>query len=109
MTNATAELLKVLRELRQDGVLLDVYGVGRHTGEPLALALNAWAAEDFPGSHPIAPREPDPCCYIGEDGARCTARNEFGGFCPAHDTEIDEAGGDNSPGGSAIIKRSALQ
>ena len=48
------------------------------------------------------------CCYINLEGARCEDVDEFGGFCSTHDTEIHDAGGDNSPGGSAIIRRSAL-
>ena len=50
----------------------------------------------------------DTCCYRSTSGERCRAPNQLGGFCFTHDTEIHEAGGDNSPGGSAIIQRSAL-
>lgn len=50
----------------------------------------------------------DTCCYRSTSGDRCRAPNQLGGFCFAHDTEIHEAGGDNSPDGHAIIERSAL-
>ena len=51
------------------------------------------------------------CAYIGtaeEGGHRCSVPALVGGFCGEHDEMIHQLGGDSSPGGSAIIRRSVL-
>lgn len=47
------KLLAVLRDLDSDGALQDVYGIGADPGEPLALALEAWASSGYPGAGAI--------------------------------------------------------
>lgn len=107
MHTTTRAILGILADLDED-TLYSCYGIGRDCDAPLDRALFAWRDAESPDAKPPTSPPPEPCAYIAPEGGRCGAEAPFGGFCAAHDTLIFEAGGDNSPRGSEIIRRSAL-